>query len=467
MALMEEYPLQRLLQAFGPKPGSIMPGPEGQPLTVEPPPAPSGPSQGPTPGGELFPPGQPHWGDIQDLEGGAAFNRNTPFTIPPAPSVGLLPHGPLAQAGGDLLVPKTPGVTREQLESAGSQGLLPWDFFAKTPEFAGGVLKTGNEFTRWDLARHLENPFPGVSFNIPKMNREEMIAALTPQPGQPGLANAGTMNDDQLRAALDRKGINYFKMSDLDMTNALRQIKPELFKKMYSLIEPKQDTSLQTQINGLITGWTDKISDALTRGDTNAAYSYGKSLKDIMSQLPPLMTAQAGVAKTPAEIENLKAQAKREQIVTGVPTGQIPGEVTAYRAAPGQAPNPFATGIGPTGGHSEQIMATLMTNAMNKNSDRKSRALLANPNYMVDPQGAMTQLKPLFDQWDEEMRQEINGIPAIMKATSGGVVPPQGAAPGRKMTWAEYYTKSKALGHPDANILREGAVLLQQGKIIR
>jgi len=481
MAWLEERPLQRAWEAIGPvgpEPGSVVPGPEGGSFTVEPPPAPSG----------ILPPEPavssgmaPYNISDQSVKSfvespfmqqarGAQNIGNVPMgeflrllmnqepaapTIPPAPTGGgLIPVQNVAPS------PQTPGMSREQLEAAGPQGILPWDWYAKNPDFAGGVMKVGQP-TRWDMARKLTN----VGFSVPQMNREEMLSALKLQPGQPGQIPLGS--DDELRKMMDARGTSYFKMSDADMQKQLHLVGGDLAGKLYSLVEPKQDTGIQAQANRLIGQWTEKISDALTRGDTNAAYSYGKSLKDLISQLPPLMTAQSGVAKIPAEIANLEAQAKREQIVTGVPTGKTPGEVTAYRAAPGQAPTPFATGISPTGGHSEQVQATLITNALNKNSDRKMRALLANPNYMTDPQGAMTQLKPLFDQLDEETRQEINGIPAIIKSTTGSVVPTQGAAPGRKMTWSEYYTKAKGLGHSDDSIRREGAALLQQGQIVR
>lgn len=409
-----------------------------------------------TPG--IIPPGQPNWADVQDLEGGAAFNR-APLAIPPAPSPNLL-----LPPGEALTVPKAPAeVTRKQLETAGSQGLLPTDFFSQNPEFAGGVMKAPTQFPRWDLARHLR----GEGISVPEMGREEMLSALQAQPGVGGEIALGGQTDDYLRKLMDARGLSYFKLDDLTMTNLLQKVKPDLFGKLYTLLEPKQDNSLQGRFNSLIGQYQEKITDLLARGDTAGALAYGRSFKDLVSQLHPLITAQTGATKAPAEIKALEASAAREQIFTGVPTGQTPGEVTAYRAAPGQAPTPFATGILPTGGHSEQVQAQLITNALNKNADRKARALMGHASYMASPTEAMTALQPLFDKWDQETRDEINGIPAIMKSASGGVVPTQGAAPGRKMTWTEFYTRSRALGHQDTQILQEGTVLLQQGKIVR
>ena len=70
-----------------------------------------------------------------------------------------------------------------------------------------------NDFNRWDVARGLQQN--GV--NVPMMNRAEMVAALQPQPGRGGIANLGTMPDNQLRDLMDRHGLNYFKMSDEEM----------------------------------------------------------------------------------------------------------------------------------------------------------------------------------------------------------------------------------------------------------
>ncbi len=95
---------------------------------------------------------------------------------------------------------------------------------AQTGAKLTGALPTGetetptggnrfNDLTRWDMARALGN----AGITVPQMNREEMIQTLSAKTGRGGLANVGTLNDDQLRDLMDRRGLNYFKMSDQDM----------------------------------------------------------------------------------------------------------------------------------------------------------------------------------------------------------------------------------------------------------
>ena len=77
-----------------------------------------------------------------------------------------------------------------------------------------------DELTRWDMARGLRN----AGINVPMMTRAEMVAALQPKPGQGGIANVGTMPDDQLRDLMDRHGLNYFKMTDDQMRKLWKPI---------------------------------------------------------------------------------------------------------------------------------------------------------------------------------------------------------------------------------------------------
>ncbi len=76
------------------------------------------------------------------------------------------------------------------------------------------------DLNRWDVARGLRN----AGINVPEMSREEMVAALTPKAGQPGLLNAETMTDDQLRNQMDLRGLNYFKMTDDKMRAAWQPV---------------------------------------------------------------------------------------------------------------------------------------------------------------------------------------------------------------------------------------------------
>ena len=472
MAWLEENPIQRLLTDIEPPgPVSVMPsGAEGAPMAMNPMP-PVAPSEG------LLPPG------TAGTSGMAPYNISdqsvksfveSPFMQQArgAQNIGNVPMGeflrllmnqapatpaiPPAPTGGGLIpaqnavpTPQVPGMSREQLETAGPQGILPWDFYAKNPDFAGGVMKVG-QTSRWDMARKLGN----VGFPIPQMSREEMIAALTPQPGQPGLANAGTMDDDQLRAALDRKGINYFKMSDADMQKQLHTIGGDLAGKLYSLVEPKRDTSLQTQTSGLINQWTEKISDALARGDTAAAYSYGKSLKDIISQLPPLMTAQTGASKAPSEIAANTANANRAQIVPNVTSGPG-GQQSTLLVPSGGAPRTIATGVSPSAEHGANI-GSMITNIY-------THVITEIAKVKADPLRSEEQKNKDIASIEDQGRNAMTGIQSMMNKPGGA----PGGTPASKMTLAEYYSRLRAKGIPEYQISREAPIAFQQGKISR
>ncbi|MGD0624260.1 MAG: hypothetical protein ABSB32_06015 [Thermodesulfobacteriota bacterium] len=211
-------------------------------------------------------------------------------------------------------------------------------------------------------------------------------------------------------------------------------------------------------VNDLISQWVDKAKTAMGATSGNPLYD-AKVFNQIMNEFPGTLNANAGNERNPAEIARLMVEATRPQVVPNVASGNIPGQETSFLIRPGGSPTPFATGMAPSAGHAENLAATLITQAYNRNAERQARALTSHPSFWNSPEETMKIMEPLFTKWNEETRNEINSIPQMIRANIGA---PTATAP-TKMTYQEYYTKLKAKGYTDQQINAEWPVVVAKG----
>ena len=205
-------------------------------------------------------------------------------------------------------------------------------------------------------------------------------------------------------------------------------------------------------VNDLIRQYTDRISTAMGQSSGNPLYD-SKVVNTLITQLSGILGAQTGASKAPSEIAQNTANANRP-VVTNVPVGNE-GRTGAFSIVPGQSPQMFATGMPastiPKQTPQDYAINHLLTAVAPEVIKRAYDFTLPEK----DRTQAMAQYKGIMQYAENLMTQGKPG-------TANSPVVGQGPK-----TWTEYYTWARQKGIPEDQILREGTVLLQQGKLVK
>lgn len=334
-----------------------------------------------------------------------------------------------------------PEMTNERLAAAGPQGILPWDFYIKNPNFAGGVMKVANEIPRWDLASRLNS----FGMTVPEMNREEMLSTLELQPGQGGKISYGSLPNEQLKKEMDSRGLSYFKMSDEDMKRQLFKMGGDIAGKLYTLVEPAKKGGFEAGKNALIDKYME-MATAAFGGKTANPMDQAAMIDKLAAHIPSLIAALTGEEQNPSVIKRNLAEANRGT-VSVVPTGPE-GQHGAFLNIPGQPLQQFATGVPSVSARND---LPGMLNQGYIEFMKESARIDADP--MIQPEQKTTAHAAL----QERFRQYANGLQQAFGQRQPA------SSPTGKMTYQDFYAKAKAGGYTDAQINAEWPKIVQKG----